>query len=204
MPKYLLSDEDFADGLYQILNVVDWKLGGGYDVSTGIDYRNEVFESFGFWGHCECDCTYETREYDWKEAHPHSLDCYQSLIRDLGFGYSWDTGRDYFEQETLNDEACNQAALALGIDPKAPGSYVHCTCGHTEDYIQWREEAQHDKECSLREYGFYHFESGLKVEWYKRVGRSTKSNMEMKPVDWYKLVVECLESVRDDGSTNHE
>lgn len=108
MSKYELENEDLADGIYNILNAVDWKLGGGYDVSTGIDYRNDVFESFGFWGHCEED--------DW-------------------------------------DGTC-----------------------------------------------FHHFESGLKVEWYKRVGRSTESNQSVKPIDWNKIVIECLESVRDDGN----
>lgn len=199
MTKYVLENEDFADGIYNILNAVDWRLGGGYDVSTGIDYKNDTFESFGYWSHCECDCTYGTREWNWEETHPHTPECYQALIRDLGFGYSWDTGLKYSEQETVNEEACRQAALALGIDPEAPGSYVHCTCGQQEEYVEWRDNSEHDDGCSLRDYGFHHFESGLKVEWYKRVGRSTKSNQSMKPLDWYAIVVECLESVRDGG-----
>lgn len=53
-------------------------------------------------------------------------------------------------------------------------------------------------DCLMRMPNFRHFQSGLEVTWYKRVGRSTKSNIGMKDLDWYKIVVECLESVRDD------
>lgn len=194
-----MKDEDFTDGIYWILHAIDYKLGGGYDVSTGIDYRNDVFETFGYWGHCECSCTYEARERDWEDDNPHSGGCYQALIRSLGFGYSWDTGRDALEQDVLNREACQQACDALGIDPEEAGLYVHCTCGRQEEYVKWRQAAVHDPECSLREYGFRHFESGLEVGWYKRVGRSTESNKSMKTLDWFKIVVECLESVRDDA-----
>jgi hypothetical protein len=59
-------------------------------------------------------------------------------------------------------------------------------------------EAEHDYGCSLEDVGFRHFESGLEVSWYKRVGRSTESNKSMKTLEWYKTLVECLESVRDD------
>lgn len=193
-----MKNEGFADGIYWILDAINYKLGGGYDFSTGIDYKNDVFETHGFWGHCECDCTYDSRELDWEESHPEAPDCYQSLIRDLGFGYTWNTGRDPEEQEQINRDATQHACTVLGIDPNSPGLYVHCTCGRREEYVEWRANATHDDTCSLKEYGFHHFQSGLKVEWYKRVGRSTTSNKGMKTLDWFKIVVECLESVRDD------
>lgn len=122
MSKYELENEDLADGIYNILNAVDWKLGGGYDVSTGIDYKNEVFETRSFWAHMD--------------------------------------------------------------DP--------CLCG----VDGWTEDHALTSECGSTP-GFRHFESGLEVDWYKRVGRSTESNQSVKPLDWYKIVIECLESVRD-------
>jgi len=101
-----MRDEDYADGIYNILKAVDYKLGGGYDFSTGIDYRNPVFQTQSFWAHAD-----------------------------------------------------------------------------DEDYVTP---------------GFQHFSSGLAVDWYKRVGRSTESNKNLTALEWYKIVVECIESVRDD------
>lgn len=196
-----MKDADFADGIYWILSAVDWRLGGGHDTSTGIDYRNSVFETFSFWAHAECNCTYETRERDWEEGHPHSTECYQSLIRDLGSGYSWETGEEHGYQEKKNEEAISQARSLLGIDPHTPGSYVHCTCGRQERYLEWVGEATHDANCAIEDVHFRHFESGLEVKWYKRVGRSTESNKDMKILDWHKIIVECLESVRDEEPT---
>ncbi|QDK01469.1 hypothetical protein SEA_LEEROYJENKINS_72 [Microbacterium phage LeeroyJenkins] len=203
MKGVVMKNEDFADGIYQILAAINYVSGGGYDVSTGIDYKNDIFETWSFWSHCDCTCTYEKREWDWDKTHPHADECYQSLIRDLGFGYSWDTGRGSEEQDKINNEAIDQACALLGIDPDAPGTHVHCTCGRQDRYVAWRESATHDGDCDLREYGFHHYASGLKVSWYKRVGRSTESSQGMKSLDWYKIVVECLESVRD-ASPNHE
>lgn len=119
-----MKDSDFADGLYWILHAINYKLGGGYDFSTGIDYTNDVFETRAYWAHFEDPCLCGVIPWD-DVPHP------------------------------LTSE-----------------------CGYTP--------------------GFCHFESGLEVNWYKRVGRSTESNKSMKTLDWYRIVVECLESVRDD------
>lgn len=59
---------------------------------------------------------------------------------------------------------------------------------------------EHD--CPLVDWHFEHHASGLKVKWYKRIGRSTESNDAIKDLRWYKIVVECLESLKrevDDG-----
>lgn len=128
MTKYVLENKDFADGIYNILKAVDWRLGEGYDVSTGIDYKNDVFETSSFWAHAEDPCF---------------------------------CGVDGFEDHPVSSE-----------------------CGYPV--------------------GFRHFESGLEVNWYKRVGRSTESNKSVKALDWYAIVVQCLESVRDDARADNE
>jgi len=119
-----MRDGDFAGGLYWILHAINYKLGGGYDFETGIDYTNDVFETQAFWAHCEDPCLCGVGPWE-DEEHPESSEC----------------------------------------------GYVP---------------------------GFHHFESGLKIDWYKRCGRSTESNKSMKTLDWFNIVVECLESVRDD------
>lgn len=52
---------------------------------------------------------------------------------------------------------------------------------------------------------FHHYESGFRFEWYKRIGRSSEvlSEAEPKTLPWYKIVVECLESIRDDEAPGH-
>ena len=62
------------------------------------------------------------------------------------------------------------------------------------------EERYHSASCIILIPQFRHFGSGLEVTWYKRVGRSTESNMSITALDWHKIVVECIESVRDDNA----
>lgn len=52
------------------------------------------------------------------------------------------------------------------------------------------------KDCLAQQPNFKHFASGLEVSWYKRVGRSETSNMELPNLDWYRIIVECLESIK--------
>lgn len=156
-----MKDEDFADGVYQILAAVNYKLGGGYDTSCGIDYRNDVFETFSYWAHCECSCSYE-------------------------------------EWESEIDEQANARMTKYPDVPLDRSEWWRLYHMEYENARQG-EEREHDSDCSLEDVGFRHFGSGLEVSWYKRVGRSTGSNKSMKSLDWYKIVVECIESVRDDG-----
>lgn len=48
-----MNNEDFGEGIYWILHAINYDLGGGYDFSCGIDYKNDVFETTYFWGHCD-------------------------------------------------------------------------------------------------------------------------------------------------------
>lgn len=163
-----MENEDFAEGIYNILSAINYINGGGYDFSTGIDYRNSVFETHSFWGNDDCTCGFE--EWSWR------IDA-EVMERMKQYPGS--------EEDELDSEWWRLYNMERG----------NVTQG---------EERSHEDTCALELPGFHHFDSGLKVSWYKRVGRSTESNKSMKTLDWYKLVVECLESVRDDGSTNHE
>lgn len=153
-----MRDEDFADGIYWVLDAINYTKGGGYDFSCGIDYRNDVFETFNFWSHCECSCSYQKWEWDTDAAVEREMEKYDLPAKDSEYWRLW--------------------------------------------YMEWGnvtqgQEPDHDEDCTLEDVGFRHFASGLEVSWYKRVGRSTKSNKSLKTLDWYKIVVECLESVRD-------
>jgi hypothetical protein len=64
------------------------------------------------------------------------------------------------------------------------------------------EECRCEEDCPDEKPNFRHFSSGLEVSWYKRVGRSTESNKSMKTLDWYRIVVECLESLKGGMETS--
>lgn len=157
-----MKDADFADGIYSILDAINYKLGGEYYSSAGIDYHNDVFETFSFWNHCECTCSLEKWEWDMGERTMSQMKKYPDV--DEHSKEWW----DLYQME-----------------------YGNVTQGEVRD---------HDPDCNLEDVGFRHFGSGLEVSWYKRVGRSTKSNNSMKTLDWYRVVTECLESVRDDDT----
>ena len=156
-----MKGDDFADGIYWLLHAINYKTGGRYDFSCGIDYKNEVFETKSFWEHSECECSYQNWQWDMDE-----------LTRERMKQYG-EKGED-----TLNTEWWRLYRMEWG------------------NVTQGRDPG-HDADCALTDWHFKHFASGLEVSWYKRVGRSTKSNKSLKTLDWFKVMVECLESVRD-------
>lgn len=163
-----MKNEDFADGIYWILHAINHVEGGGYDISTGIDYKNDVFETHSFWAHCDnCTCGFE--DWAWK----------------------------------VDAEVMERMKKYPGSEEDDPDSEWWRLYNMEHGNVTQGEQRSHSDDCELNLPGFYHYDSGLKVEWYKRVGRSTESNKSMKSLDWFKVVVECLESVRD-ASQNHE
>ena len=161
---------DFADGIYHLMEAVSYKLGGGYDPSSGINYRNDVFESRNFWMHSECRCHVESAEWD--------------LLTDI--------------ETRLSDEGLKEPDGWLSPEHKV--YWKRYDELHAE--LAPHYDLEHD--CEIDEPEFRHFASGLEVRWYKRVGRSTESNKSMKALDWYKMLVECIESVRDDARETAE
>lgn len=156
-----VKDEDFADGIYELLKGVNFLLGGGYDYSTGIDYQNDVFQTWSFWAHSECDCSYQ----DWEWSVDETLEEWMNST--------------YPDVEKSSSEWWRLYNMEYG----------NVTQGNTP---------AHEPTCSLKDIGFKHFASGLEVSWYKRVGRSTESNKALKSLDWFRIVVECLESLKRD------
>lgn len=156
-----MKDEDFADGIYWILHAVNYVEGGGYDISCGIDFRNDVFETRNFWGSADADCDCGLAEWEYE------IDS-QAMDRMKRYGP---------EPDDLDSEWWRLYNMELR----------NVTQGETRT---------HSDTCVLVQPQFRHFSSGLEVSWYKRVGRSTESNKSMKTLDWYRIVVECLESLK--------
>lgn len=183
MVSLKLQDEDFSDGLYHIAQVADYLLGGGHDPGCGVDYKNDTFTMYGFWAHSECNCTKAEEEMnDWYgSVKDHLPDCYYVAVNEIPM-------RDH------------DAAVALAREWNLPqvGCRIHCTCGFREARMEWDANRPHDEDCADREWFFEHPGAGLKVKWYKRIGRSTESNESLTMTQWYTIVLECLNSLKED------
>lgn len=154
-------------------------LGGHH--GYGAEYANDVFEMHPFWWG-DCECGHEAREGEWADAHPHTPACYQSLI-------DWDAPREQV------DTAVARLCAEMGLDPYY-GSYVHCTCGHTEAWQSWVEENRHPAQCPVVRPNFRHHASGFEVRWYKYIGRSMEVSGEADSRAWRALINECFDSLR--------
>lgn len=155
-----MKGDDYTEGIYWIMRAITHREGVGDDARAGIEYHNDVFESFNFWNHCECDCAQSMWEWDVDDQVAERMKAYPDVEK---WGPEWNR---LYQMELKN-------------------------------VTQGSEGPGHSSDCSLRDYGFKHFASGLEVEWYKHIGRSTESNLSLTALDWYKIVVECIESVRD-------
>lgn len=157
-----LEGEMYAGGLYDLMETVNAKIGPGYDPSSGIDFKNDVFESWSYWSHAECE-TCERVEWA-AEA---------NVLRDHGW-----------TEEDLSNYSTHLAHRAY------PENFSGL-------YKTEKERLVTEHECPLKDYNFYHYATGLKVMWYKRVGRGTRANMELTTREWYMALLECFDSLED-------
>lgn len=61
---------------------------------------------------------------------------------------------------------------------KGFGSLDHCSCGAQETMRKWVSENPHSERCPIELPNFWHKPSGLKVRWYKYIGRDMEFNGE--------------------------
>lgn len=190
--------DDLRD-LTEALANAGWQPSGGFlggEFGYGAEYENDVFEMHPFhWGDCECG--YESREWDWYETNQHDVHCYQAEIRRRGFRSPLDGESDgsYAEREARNHAITDQVCAEMGLDPHM-GSYVHCTCSYRERAAAWHAtpEGQHSETCRVVLPNFRHKVSGYSLTWYKYIGRG----MEFEPIDrqrWQQIMAESLGSI---------
>jgi hypothetical protein len=161
-------------------------LGGEF--GYGCDIETDTFRMFPYyWG--DCTCGHEEREMEWGDTHPHSPSCYQSDYQKLS---------EQFTRFYNNPEA-DLAIRALCEKHRIPwdngrGSAIHCTCGVQEAWLKWSSENHHDPECPTVLPNFLHKPSGVRVSWYKWIGRSME--IEAPPgFDWKRCISECIQSL---------
>ena len=79
-----------------------------------------------------------------------------------------------------------------------------CLCGWEEQAENFEDTHPPSETCPLVRPNFHHYRSGLKVWWYKYMGRSEESNMELGFREWATIVFECLDSIKEEGDNGHE
>lgn len=155
-------------------------LGGEY--GYGQEFDNETFAMFPYWWG-DCTCGFEQREHDWCAVTAHDPDCYQSELE-----------RRMEAAERLSPlDLAPVLAREWGL-PEF-GSAVHCTCGYQKAWEAWRSENDHDPACPIVRPNFEHKPSGLRVHWYKYIGRSMTTNRPISFEEWRAIVRECERSV---------
>lgn len=73
-----------------------------------------------------------------------------------------------------------------------PGK-LRCLCGHDKTWKAWfQADGGHTENCLLEKPNFFHKKSGLKIRWYKYIGRDMEIDGES---DFREILSDCLRSI---------
>ena len=184
-------------------------LGGEW--GYGVEFENNVFLMHPF---CWC----EREDCPWCASctgeghHPgHKPDCYQTRLQALqethGERKPWGlSAYGVPAYDRARDDLCRE----MGLDPNF-GSEVHCTCG-ADDIAKANYDAcqcdWHTGSGPFRFGGatqgpnFLHKPSGLRIRWYKWIGRDTEYEpAQPGPKQWRRIFKECIASVTPSTAT---
>lgn len=169
-------------------------LGGVY--GYGCDYENDVFLM-----HRYCWC--EERDCPWcgscngsGRKEEHRKDCYTARL-DVIRNRHWDEARYRYGSAYAKERTA--LCVEMGLDTER-GSEVHCTCDLPArfdacecDYHQGRGAFRFGKAAEAP--NFWHKPTGIRVRWYKYIGRGMEIELHGAPFDVaevYRSVVESL------------
>ncbi len=154
-----------------------------------------------YWG--ECVCGFDERASAWEESHGHTDACYQTVIRARGFIDAFDDAAadlDWESRHEHNEAITDRTCAEMGLDP-ASGSYVHCNCERQALADAWYAENGHEKSCGVARPNFFHFASGVRVDWYKYIGRGMEAS-DVTAELWSSLIAECIASVATETASS--
>lgn len=193
-----------TEGLCMLAEIIAEKRGDyGYGEratltsSMGAEpFDNDVFTMRSYyWG--DCTCGYEELSYEWEEDTEHQENCYQKLFRkmhcveDEGW-YTTKRGHGIGDECECVKIACEK----FGIDPDAPGGYVHCTCDYKAKWQEFLNNNDHSDECLLNKPNFVYKPTGVEISWYKHAARGITCNKEEPTaVRWFEVIRGCVDSL---------
>lgn len=152
------------------------------DGSYGVNYSNAAFAMRRYyWG--DCTCGFGDEDSDWEDANPHVDDCFhEEFLREMD--------KPGHDEDAVIRRLCGKHGLPY------PDRYqLYCTCGVDGRYAAWRAENDHDPACGLVLPNFRHVASGLRVNWYKYIGRGMSSNRPVTEAEFTRIVDDCIASL---------
>jgi hypothetical protein len=180
--------------------------GLGGEFGYGVEFENDVFAMFPFyWG--ECECGWDQLEEGLEEL-AHDQPCYQTELTARfeadGLGYDRETWQPRnpdlsYEERRQREDAIYGELTAEYALPRA-GCAVHCTCTRR---ARWKAQFDavklgpngHAETCPTMRPNFLHKNSGLRIDWYKWIGRDTKPSRDVAPAEWRAIFDECVASI---------
>ena len=170
------------------------------------EFKCETFELFPYyWG--DCTCGYDKLEAEWCEKNHHRPDCYQTelhaRLREAGLE-PWEErqrrNRPYEEEQRIEEQIYKELTAKYGLPMQ--GCAVHCTCDYMDRLREFCEKHSHDPNCPVVRPNFKYKGPGplhgLEIRWYKYVGRSMSTNMELKDRQTFRKMIDgCIRAYHD-------
>lgn len=188
-------------------------LGGPH--GYGVEFKNNVFEMHPFyWG--DCICGHAELQDNFYDELKHEEHCYQTELTNalIAEGYTlneWGGPVNEDEEEehfigrerlskfySFKSSKAKELSVKYGFDPEI-GIYVHCNCSYDEHSKRWHEDNTHSEECPINLPNFHHYASGLKITWYKYIGRDMQINQNLTITQWAIIFVECVNSLNTEA-----
>lgn len=179
----LMDDQGYTAGLRTIMGALEASGFEHWSIGRGLDYTGEVFSSRTYVDP-DCNCGQEDKEAAWLKGNDHDSECFNARLDKRVQA----AGREMYDDFDADKLEAAELASEMGISPEHYGTI--CTC----DYWDRRKAAdlQCNEECEINLPNFVHHPSGLKIQWYKRIGRGIEVKNGVDARTWSLILAECL------------
>lgn len=145
------------------------------------------------WGGCGRSCGFDAAETEWIETHPHSESCFSTRLSD--FESEMETEGGFARYSPQGHAAVLDWVRGQGVEIYGYGA--RCDCGVHEAREAWLAGKGHDPACGAVRPNFEHAPSGLRVDWYKALGRETSTNLVLDDDAFRAIIDECIARVAE-------
>jgi hypothetical protein len=99
---------------------------------------------------------------------------------------------------TLLEECCGDTRGGSGFENDTfkvmPYYWGDCVCGQNDEELGGHADA-----CPIDKPNFLHKPTGYEIQWYKYPLRDSYANRAITPVEFLRIVFNCLESLRQEA-----
>lgn len=179
----LMDARGYTAGLRTIMAALEASGFEHWNIGRGLDYTGEVFSSRTYVDP-ECSCGQEGKEAAWLKGNDHEPACFNARLDKRVQA----AGREMYDDFDADKLEAVQLASEMEVSPAHYATI--CTC----DYWARRKAAnlQCTEECEINLPNFVHHSSGLKIQWYKRIGRGIEVKNGVDARTWSTILAECL------------